>query len=254
MLYDFPSDLSIAGDAGKAIPALLEEVKSLMSPEQKRRCEARFERVQDEGRQRFAGMLKTAEEAKAKRIIHPLWLSHQIGQLDPETIITHELCENNLFNRSKPGTLFWAGGSSIGFAAPMAVGVKAAAPDRQVVATIGDGSWMFANPQVCTWASKFHKAPVLFVVYNNRGYRTGTHEVLRAYPEGYSAKAQDFTGGWFDPSPEYAAEARGGGYFGEKVSDPNELPAAIQRGLAATREGTPAVLEVWLPKHITNEV
>jgi acetolactate synthase-1/2/3 large subunit len=254
MIYEFPTDLSISGSAGKAIPALLEEVRSLMSPEQKRRAEARVERYREEGRKRIAGLLDTAESARAKGIIHPLWLSHQIGQLDPETLITHELCENTLFNRTLPQTLFGPGGSSIGFAAPMAIGVKTAAPDRQVVAAVGDGSWMFSNPQVCTWASKFHNAPVLFVIFNNRGYRTGTHEVLRAYPEGYAAKARDLTGGWFDPCPDYSGEARGGGYFGEKVTDPNDLAAALKRGLDATRQGVPAVLDVWMPKHITGEV
>jgi acetolactate synthase-1/2/3 large subunit len=113
---------------------------------------------------------------------------------------------------------------------------------------------MFSNPQVCTWASAFHGAPVLFVVSNNRGYRTGTHEVVRAYPDGYSVRAGDFTGGVFDPAPQYAAEAAASGHFGEKVTDPEELPAAIERGLKATAEGTPGVLEVWLPKHITGEV
>jgi acetolactate synthase-1/2/3 large subunit len=107
---------------------------------------------------------------------------------------------------------------------------------------------------VCTWASAFHKAPVLFVIYNNRGYRTGTHEVLRAYPEGYAAKARDLTGGWFDPCPNYSGEAAASGCFGEKVTDPEELGPAIQRGLDANRQGVPAVLDVWLPKHVTGEV
>jgi acetolactate synthase I/II/III large subunit len=112
---------------------------------------------------------------------------------------------------------------------------------------------MFANPQVTTWASAFHRAPVLFVVFNNRGYRTGTTEVLRAYPDGYANRSGDFTGGFFDPTPHFAAEAAGGGYFGERVTDPGQLDAAIARGLAATGQGVPGVLEVWLPRLITGE-
>ena len=187
-------------------------------------------------------------------MISPLYLSHRLGAVDPDVVIAHELVEGALFDRSQPGTLAGPGGSSIGFVAPMAIGMKVAAPGRPVIAAIGDGSWMFANPQVCTWASAFHKAPVLFVVFNNRGYRTGTQEVLRAFPDGYAKRANDLTGGWFDPAPEYAAEAAASGHFGEKVSDPGELDAAIKRGLAATGEGTPGVLEVWLPKHVTGEV
>ena len=88
------------------------------------------------------------------------WLSHQVGQnLDPESIIVSELVNTAGFNRTQPGTLFNAGGSSLGWAAPAAIGAKVAAPDRQIVACTGDGSWMFGNPQVVTWASAFHKAP-----------------------------------------------------------------------------------------------
>src|SRR5260370_38678628 len=104
-------------------------------------------------------------------------------------------------NRTKPGTQFNAGGSSLGWGGPAAVGAKVAAPDKQIVCCSGDGSWMFGNPQVVTWASKFHKAPLLFIISNNRGYSTGTTGVLRSYPEGYAAKTQYVTCGCMAPSP-----------------------------------------------------
>ncbi|HLY64484.1 MAG TPA: thiamine pyrophosphate-dependent enzyme, partial [Chloroflexota bacterium] len=128
-------------------------------------------------------------------------------------------------------------------------------PSRPVVCALGDGSWMFSNPQVTMWASRYHKAPVMFVVFNNRGYRTGTQEVLRMFPEGYASKSKDLTGGWFDPPPNFSGEATASGAYGEKVTDPSELGPAIKRGLdAITRQGVPALLDVWLPKLVTNEV
>ena len=255
-LYEFPSDLSITADPAKAVPALLEELRSQMTAEQKRRCQARLDRYQAEGRQKLDAAVATANADRARRVISPLWLSYQVGQtLDPEAIITHELVDSSMFNRSRPGTLVGNGGSSIGFAAPAAVGVKVAAGDRPVVACIGDGSWMFGNPQVTAWASAFHKAPVLFIVWNNRGYRTGTAEVLRTYPEGFAAKERDLTGGWFDPCPNYSGEAAASGAYGEKVSDPNEVAPAIRRALTAMeRDRVPAVLDMWMPKLITGEV
>ena len=54
---------------------------------------------------------------------------------------------------------------------------KSPRPIGRSCAASGDGSWMFGNPQVVTWASKFHKAPVLFIISNNRGYSTGTTQV-----------------------------------------------------------------------------
>jgi acetolactate synthase I/II/III large subunit len=254
-IYEFPTDLAIGGDAGRSIPLLLEEIRSAMTPAQRQRCEQRSTRLQTEGRQRRNAAVASAEAERNKGVITPAWLSYQIGQsLDPETIIVNELVNTAHFNRTKPGTQFNAGGSSLGWAAPAAVGAKVAAPDRQVVACTGDGSWMFGNPQVVTWASRFHKAPVLFIISNNRGYSTGTTQVLRSYPEGYAAKAQDMTGGWFDPCPNYSGEAAASGAYGEKVSDPAEVGPAIQRGFQAVAEGSPAVLDMWMPKHITGEV
>jgi acetolactate synthase I/II/III large subunit len=254
-IYEFPTDLAIGGDAGRSIPLLLEEIRSAMTPAQRQRCEQRSTRLQTEGRQRRNAAVASAEAERNKGVITPAWLSYQIGQsLDPETIIVNELVNTAHFNRTKPGTQFNAGGSSLGWAAPAAVGAKVAAPDRQVVACTGDGSWMFGNPQVVTWASRFHKAPVLFIISNNRGYSTGTTQVLRSYPEGYAAKAQDMTGGWFDPCPNYSGEAAASGAYGEKVTDPAEVGPAIQRGLQAVAEGSPAVLDMWMPKHITGEV
>jgi acetolactate synthase-1/2/3 large subunit len=254
-IYEFPTDLAIGGDAGPSIPLLLDEVRSAMSAQQRGQCAQRSEALQSEGRQRRADAIAAVEGERTKGHITPGWLSYQVGKtLEPETIIVNELVNTAHFNRTRPGTQFNAGGSSLGWAGPAAVGAKAAAPDRQIVCCSGDGSWMFGNPQVVTWASKFHQAPVLFIISNNRGYSTGTTQVLRSYPEGYAAKAQDVTGGWFDPCPNYSGEAAASGAYGEKVTDPEQVGPAIERGLRAVQEGSPAVLDMWMPKHITGEL
>jgi acetolactate synthase-1/2/3 large subunit len=254
-IYEYPSDLAISGDAGASIPLLLEEIRAIATSEQRARCEQRSARLQEEGRQSRAAALRAVEAERNKAHITPTWLSYQVGKtLDPDTIIVNELVNASFFNRTKPGTHFNAGGSSLGWAGPAAVGAKVAAPDRQIVCCSGDGSWMFGNPQVVTWASNFHRAPVLFIISNNRGYSTGTTGVLRSYPEGYAARMQDVTGGWFDPCPNYSGEAAASGAYGEKVTDPEQVGAAIQRGLHAVKEGAPAVLDMWLPKHVTGEI
>jgi acetolactate synthase-1/2/3 large subunit len=254
-IYEYPTDLAIGGDAGPSIPLLLEEVRSLMTAEQRERCEQRSSWLQADGRQRQTSTRQAAEAERSKGHITPVWLSYQVGQaLEPDTIIVNELVNSSHFNRTRPGTQFNAGGSSLGWAGAAAVGAKVAAPDRQVVCCSGDGSWMFGNPQVVTWASKFHKAPVLFIISNNRGYSTGTAQILRSYPEGHAAKNQDLTGGWFDPCPNYSGEAAASGAYGEKVTDPEQVGPAIQRGLQAVREGAPAVLDMWMPKHVTGEL
>jgi acetolactate synthase I/II/III large subunit len=254
-IYEYPTDLAVSGDAGASVPLLVDELQRQASGEQRERCRQRAERLMTAGRQRRAAAIDAAEGERSKGHITPTWLSYQVGKsLDPDTIIVNELVNTSGFNRTLPGTQFNAGGSSLGWAGPAAVGAKVAAPDRQIVCCSGDGSWMFGNPQVVTWASRFHEAPVLFIISNNRGYSTGTTQVLRSYPEGYAAKLQDVTGGWFDPCPNYSGEAAASGAYGEKVTDPEQVGPAIQRGLAAVREGAPAVLDMWMPKHVTGEL
>jgi acetolactate synthase I/II/III large subunit len=248
-LYEFPTTMSLAGDPTAAVEELVELVRQRTGTGQRERVRMRVEAYHKQAAGRHRSLVATAERTAADGVIHPLYLSQLLGRLDQETIICQELAETALLDRSQPGTLFGPFGSSIGFMAPMAIGIKAAAPQRRVVATIGDGSWMFSNPQVCTWAAQYHNAPVLFVVSNNGGYRTGTHEVAKTYPAGYSVSNRDFTGGHFGPGPNYAAEAAASGCFGERVTTSAELPSALARAVKAVDSGVPAVLEVQLPAH-----
>ena len=45
------------------------------------------------------------------------------------------------------------------------------------------------------------------------------------------------------------AKAFGG--FGERITDPSDIRAAIERGIAATKDGQPALLEFITDKEIT---
>jgi acetolactate synthase-1/2/3 large subunit len=248
-LYEFPTTMSLAGDPTAAVAELVELVRQRTGSGQRERARMRSEAYRRQSADRRRSLIATADRAAADGVIHPLYLSRELGRLDQDTVICQELAETALLDRSEPGTLFGPFGSSIGFMAPMAIGIKAAAPQRRVVATIGDGSWMFSNPQVCTWASRYHEAPVLFVVSNNGGYRTGTHEVAKTYPAGHSVSNRDFTGGHFDPGPNYAAEALASGCFGERVTEPAELASALDRAVKAVDSGVTAVLDVALPAH-----
>ena len=51
-----------------------------------------------------------------------------------------------------------------------ATGAKLAAPDRQVVCHIGDGSVMYSASGF--WTQARYEVPVLTVVTNNRNYQT----------------------------------------------------------------------------------
>jgi thiamine pyrophosphate-dependent acetolactate synthase large subunit-like protein len=51
----------------------------------------------------------------------------------------------------------------------------------------------------------------------------------------------------FDPPPDYAKMAEAANGYGENVRESEDLVPALKRGLAAVRNGSPAVIGVWLP-------
>ena len=53
------------------------------------------------------------------------------------------------------------------------------------------------------------------------------------------------------PSPRFEEMARTVDGYGERVEHPGELPAALKRGLAAVRDGRPAVLNVLCQRAVS---
>ena len=76
----------------------------------------------------------------------------------------------------------------------------------------------------------------------------------RFFPDGFAVKNQDFIGISINPSPDYATVARAFEGYGEKVEDPGEVRAALQRGLKAIAGGQFALIDIRLAKAAeTNE-
>ena len=123
---------------------------------------------------------------------------------------------------SRPGSWFAQSGSGGGWGSGAALGAKLAAPERDVVLVSGDGFYGFGVPAAALWSAQQERAPYLAVVLVNRRYSTGTRAADALYPDGYTVQA-GYPGGVFDPPPDFAAEARAAGAFGERVEDPAEV-------------------------------
>ena len=81
----------------------------------------------------------------------------------------------------------------------------------------------------------------------------GTTRVGNAYGrEGYAAKG-GYEGGYFDPPIDFAKEAESAGGYGETVRDPNDLANAFRRGQDKVKNGTPAVISVWMKRLEAND-
>lgn len=151
--------------------------------------------------------------------------------------------------REKPGTLFAlgpAGGLGWGFGA--ALGAKLAAPDRFVVANLGDGAYMFGNPMVGHWVAAKNQLPILAIVFNNSRYGAVRRATLSMFKDGTAGEGDGRLLADLDPAPPYDEIARAQGAYAERVEKPADLPDALTRARDAVVEGRrQALLNVITP-------
>jgi len=89
--------------------------------------------------------------------------------------------------------------------------------------------------------AKQYKLPIFTVVLDNSGWSAVKEATLRVYPDG-EAKATNQYEALLAPDMNFAKLAEAAGAHGELVEDPEAVPAAIGRCLAAVRGGQAAVL------------
>jgi acetolactate synthase-1/2/3 large subunit len=117
-----------------------------------------------------------------------------------------------------------------------ALGAKLAAPDRTVIACLGDGSYVFSNPTACHWTATVYKIPILTVIFNNACYGAVRRSIQRLFPNGWSARNKSYLGTDLDPPPRFAKVAEANGGYGETVEAPSNIKAALLRGLDTVRK------------------
>lgn len=253
-IYEFRANERIVADAASFLEALLEEMRVRRTPDAAGRISSRWEAFEQAAHDR-RGRLAKWSEATAGGVISEHYLSWAINEiLTPEDVLMWELGETNGVERTRPGTLFDSGGSSLGWAVAAGVGLQVADPGRFVACSSGDGAYLFGSPTPLLWAQQRYDAPIMTVITNNRGYRTGTVRVVEDYPDGYAARAGDFTGGTFDPPPDYAAQAQAAGGYGRRVIEAAHLLEALKEARRAVEvDRRPAVVDVWMPSHVTGD-
>ncbi len=93
--------------------------------------------------------------------------------------------------------------------------------------------------------SRASDLPILTIVFNNSLWGAVRSATLSVYPDGHASRANRMPLATLDPSPDYEKLVEASGGYGERVTDPAELPAALQRALHVVRvERRQAVLNL----------
>jgi acetolactate synthase-1/2/3 large subunit len=247
-MRSFPSDLAITSNTARALEALEQALAKHSIPEA--RIAARRTRAAEFNRKRKEALAKASATPTGDKI-NFAYLSRLVGETIGEDAVLfneYSLIQEQIA-REKPNTFYGlsaAGGLGWGFGA--ALGAKLAAPEKLVVATLGDGAYMFSNPMVAHWVSDVHKLPILTIVFNNSLYGAVRGATMSMFKDGVAG--QD--GGKFladlSPSPAFEEAVKAQGGHGERVEKASELSAALIRARdVVLKEKRQALLNVVCP-------
>jgi acetolactate synthase-1/2/3 large subunit len=234
---DVPVDLAAVGDAGLTLDALLEEVKDRLKGRPRDRLASVTREIRSH-REEWLAKWKPRLTADTTPLspYRVIWdLLHTVDVKN--TIITHDagsprdqlspfwVSENPL------GYIGWGKTTQLGYGLGLAMGAKLACPDKLCINVWGDAAIGFTGMDFETAVRE--RLPILSILMNNFSMAIEL-KVMPVSTEKY--RSTDISGNYAD-----FAKALGG--YGERVTDPGQIVAAIKRGIAQTREGTPALLE-----------
>ncbi|HLN85646.1 MAG TPA: thiamine pyrophosphate-binding protein [Candidatus Limnocylindrales bacterium] len=251
--WGFPVSQIVTGDIDSSMKHLLDAVKRKLNKGNNDAARhAEIWRGRHEARR--ASWKEDAVRRQEQKPLDTRWVTYELAQVIPpdaivvEETITHRLSIHRYLDMLKPGSFFAGCIGGLGTGTGTALGVKAANPKRPVLCLIGDGAFNYDPGLAALGVCQEHNLPIMIVLYNNYGYHSQKSGVPRFFPDGFAVKNQDFIGISINPSPDYAMIARAFEGYGEKVEEPGEVRAALQRGLKALAGGQMALIDLRLAK------
>ncbi len=235
MNKDIICTVGLVGDAKLTLTALLGELRqTIKSNRDPSPVVAEITAVREEWMARWRPMLNSNEAPLSPyRVIWELMntvdgkntiITHDAGsprdQLSPFWISTEPL-----------SYIGWGKTTQLGMGLGLAMGAKLAKPDKLCINVWGDAAIGFTGMDFETCVRE--RIPILSILLNNFSMAIEL-KVMPVSTEKYRST---------DISGDYAAMARAFGGYGERVTEPGEVKAAIQRGIEQTKAGKPALLE-----------
>jgi acetolactate synthase-1/2/3 large subunit len=242
----FPVHLALTGAPGLTLAALADAVAA--EPPDAAAVQERTAAWAAEHERLRQAIRTRAEAGRSKRPLDKAWVSACLEQVRTEdTIIINELgIDVTQLTLRTPGTFYGVSTAGVlGWGLGAALGAKLAAPDKTVIACVGDGSYMFGVPTAAHWVARRMRLPVLFLIWNNAQWSAVAGATRGVYPDGWAVRTNSFPFSDLSPSLDFELVCQAAGGYGERVEDPEEVPAALARALHAVRvEGRQALLNV----------
>lgn len=234
---DYACDVPLLGDARLIAQQLLDELQSRHSgpkTEQRAAAERHVAGVREQWNARWANKLVSDEvPLNPYRVIGDFMKTVEAAQ----TIVTHDSGNPRdqlvpLYTSVNPrGYMGWGHSTQLGFSLGASMGAKLAAPEKLVVNFMGDAAFGMVGMDIETAVRE--QIPILTMLLNNSAM--GNYE--KHIPQATEKYRTKFLSG------NYSEVARGLGAHAERIEQPADIIPAIQRGIDATREGRPALLE-----------
>ena len=246
-IRSFPSDLTLQGDSAVVLSEITKILSDLPNIDEVI-IASRKKQLQEIHAEMVAGFQETATNSAQDTPLDMAWVSHNVNQiLGDDTVVVNEYDNamkqqlNHLagqyFGLPHAGYLGW------GFGA--ALGIKLACPDKTVIHTVGDGSYMFAVPSACHFVSTAYQLPILTIVYNNQSWHAVKRATTAVHPDGWAVRTNQFALCDLEPTAQFEKICEAFGGYGERVESPEQVGPALDRALHAVRnEKRQALLNV----------
>jgi thiamine pyrophosphate-dependent acetolactate synthase large subunit-like protein len=241
---DVPAQYTLTGDAQLTLSQLSDAMTGLDD----RQAEARSgvgEKIQAQKAAWLSGWMPKLTNNDAP--ISPYRVIWELMQaVDPEnTVITHDAGSprdqlSPFWESTTPlSYIGWGKTTQLGYGLGLAMGAKLARPEALCINVWGDAAIGFTGMDFETAVRE--RIPILSILFNNFSMAIEL-PIMQVATEKYRST---------DISGNYADMAKAFGGYGERVTDPNEIVAAIKRGIEATEKGQAALLEFITDKELS---
>jgi len=240
---NIPTDHALVGDSKLALAMLAEAIKERLGGKPRGRTREVAALIREQNDPWMAEWRpRLLSEEKPLSPYRVIWDLMQVADV-PNTVITHDAGSprDELSPFWRPTTplsyIGWGKSTQLGYGLGLAMGAKLAHPEKLCINMWGDAAIGMTGMDFETAVR--NKIPILSILFNNYSMAMEI-KAMQVSTDKYHST---------DISGNYADWARALGGYGERVTDADQVTHALLHGIAATKQGQPALLEFITTKN-----